>query len=98
MLPKPGEQLSVLADEVAVYGYEPQPATNLADRNPVLRPVSLQLMPASTVGVAGAQTVLPGAPVVALAPRPNGYQFLVAGLAGSPLASDDRTPLRPRLP
>ena len=98
MLPKPGEQLSVLADEVAVYGYETQPAANLADRKPVLRPVSLQLMPAGTVGVDGAQTVLPGAPVVALAPRPSGYRFVVAGLAGSPIAGDDGMTLRPLIP
>jgi hypothetical protein len=55
-------------------------------------------MPAGTVGVDGAQTVLPGAPVVALAPRPSGYRFVVAGLAGSPIAGDDGMTLRPLIP
>jgi hypothetical protein len=91
MLPKPGEQLSLLVDEIAVYGYEPQPARGLADWKPVLRPVSLQHMPDGAVGVSSAQTVLPGAPVVALAPRPSGYRFVVAGITGSPTASGDGT-------
>jgi hypothetical protein len=92
MLPKPGEQLSILIDEVAAYGYEPQLATGLADWKPVLRPVSLQHMPGGAVGANGAQAVLPGAPVVALAPRPGGYRFVVAGMTGTPAASDDGTP------
>ena len=98
MLPKPGEELSILVDEVAVYGYEPQSAKSLADCKPVLRPVSFQDMPGGSVGVNGAQAVLPGAPIVALAPRPSGYRFVVAGMTGSPTASSDGTTPQPFIP
>jgi hypothetical protein len=53
--------------------------------------VSFQDMPGGSLGVNGAQTVLPGAPIVALAPRPGGYRFVVAGMTGSPTVSGGGT-------
>ncbi len=99
MLLKPGEQLSVLGDELAAYGYEAQPAKGLADWTPALRPVSFQQAPHGTVSIDGARAVLPGAPVVAVAPRPGGYaRFVVAGMVGSRAAGGDGATPRPFIP
>jgi hypothetical protein len=87
------EQVPVLTDELAAYGYEPSQLRNPAHQRPVLRPISLQRLPNGAPDVVGTPASFAGAPVIALTPRPDGNaRFVVAGMIGSPNSTDAASP------
>jgi hypothetical protein len=70
MLLQSAEQVPVLADELAAYGYEPSQLRNPAHQRPVLRPISFQHLPNGAPGVVGTPAI---GPVVTTDAAAHGY-------------------------